>query len=78
MSTRSAEKPTRAADDRLTHSLVLVAGLREHARAQHAPADAQPQAQVLRVRQGLQSTLAASRSPEVAHGGEAVRLRALW
>lgn len=52
--------------------------LRFHACDGHAPANPRPQAQVRRVRQGVQPTVAAAGPHALTHGREAVRVRALW
>lgn len=52
-------------------------GVRVHAGAGDAPADAPAVARVRRVRQAVLAALAAARPPALAHGREAVRVRAL-
>lgn len=52
-------------------------GVREHARAGHAPAHAQAVARVQLVRQDVQPAVAAAGPPAVAHWREAVRVRAV-
>jgi len=51
--------------------------VRQHARARHAPADAQADARVRRVRKDVQPAVAAAGPPPVAHRRETVRMRAL-
>lgn len=52
-------------------------GVRQHARARHAPAHAQAVARMRRVRQDVQPAVAAARPLTVAHRREAVRLRSV-
>ena len=56
----------------------LQEALREHAGPGHARAHPQPRPHLQHLRQGLLKTLAAPRTPEKSHGGEALRMRSLW
>lgn len=53
-------------------------GVRQHARARHAPSHAQAVARMRRVRQDVQPAVASAGPPAVAHRREAVHLRAVW